>query len=184
MAADGVAACAAAWARGDTAERARRGAALGLSLDDATAAKVDAALAAANGRRRVNLLGPSDVLRAALEALESPHGIATLHGGAGRFDTAKTTLCLAVVRAPKKGAKTGAPAVVVGIGACWPDKPTPGRVWSEVGPYRLARFGEDPEAPRAVRAARRRCRADRAGEGVSGRDAVTKDDARLIGLSR
>lgn len=135
MAADGIAACAEAWARGDAAERTKRGAALGLSLDDATAAKVDAALAGANGRRRVNLLGPADVLRAALEALASPHGIATLHAGAGRFDTAKTSLCLAVVRAPKKGAKAGAPAVVVGIGVCWPDRPTPGRVWSEVGPW-------------------------------------------------
>jgi uncharacterized protein (TIGR02996 family) len=81
-------------------------------------------LAAANGKRRNNLLTVADVDAAIDEARTSPTGIAVRHGGAQLLG--KTTLCLAV--------KDGR-SVVVGIDWCWADKPTPGRVWKELGPW-------------------------------------------------
>lgn len=91
-------------------------------------ATVEVLFASVNGKRRSFLLRVEDVRATAEEALASPIGIAVRHGGAERASMTKTSLCLGV-RTPD-----GA-AVVVGLGAAWADRPSPGRVWKELGPW-------------------------------------------------
>jgi uncharacterized protein (TIGR02996 family) len=85
---------------------------------------LDALLAAANGRRRTQLLARADVDEAVAEALASPHGVAVRHGG--RKLLAMTTMCLAV-KAPR--------GVVVGIRAIVADRPSPGVAWKNLQPW-------------------------------------------------
>lgn len=92
------------------------------------ATDVMAALAAlveqANGKRKKFRLTVDEVMRAVADARDDPHGIAVRHAGAEPL--AKTSICVAV-----KVAK----GVVVGVAQCWADRPTPGRAWSELGPW-------------------------------------------------
>lgn len=117
--------CVAAWKRGDGPLRDEAARALGIELDDATVAKLDALLEEANGKRRKFILTPGDLLLVVREACDSPHGIAVRHGGADL--ASKTTLALGV-KPPKKD------KVVLGIASCW-DRPSPGRVWKELQPW-------------------------------------------------
>jgi uncharacterized protein (TIGR02996 family) len=123
-----VEACATAWAKGDLSRCEEQARALGLRLDAKAAVAIGKLLETVNGRRRTFLLTHADVLRAALEALDSPHGIGVRHGGGDKHTLGKTSLCLAVK--PKKRA-----AVVIGLGLSWADRPTAGRVWSSLGPW-------------------------------------------------
>ena len=121
---DDLETCATAWKAGDLALRDAAAHRLGIALDDTTAGALAAALERANGRRRALVLSYADVLRAILEARNSPHGIAVRH--AGNEAQSKTSLCLAVTRDG---------GVVVGVGECWGDRPTPGQIWKQVGPW-------------------------------------------------
>ncbi len=87
---------------------------------------IETLLAAANGKRKKLLLTRADIDQAIADALADPHGIAVRHGGAEILG--KSTLCLAVRPVRRAG-------VVVGIRTCYADRPTPGRVWKEVGPW-------------------------------------------------
>ena len=132
---------------------------LGIRLDAKAAALLTDALAKANAKRRTLVLGYEDLLRAAQEAVASPHGIAVRHGGAEVLK--RTSLCLAVK------AKQG---VVVGVGQCVADRPTPGQVWRELGPWQqdFARNVEKASAWATKRAS------DRATVAVSGKPAKPK----------
>src|SRR5262245_31820098 len=93
---------------------------------DGLPAALVALLDKVNGKRRKLLLTRDDVAQTIQEALASEHGIAVRHGGAEAL--AKTTLCVAIKPPKRQG-------VVVGIALCWADRPTPGRGWSELGPW-------------------------------------------------
>jgi len=136
----------AAWKAGDSKARDAAARVLGVKLDDKLAGAITALLDKANGKRRKFLLSYADVLRAVSEAVASPHGIAVRHGGAEFLG--KTSLCLAVKRGD---------GVVIGIGVCWADRPTPGRLWKPLGPWQqdFARNVEKATAWAAAKAADR-----------------------------
>ncbi|MBA2538096.1 MAG: TIGR02996 domain-containing protein [Deltaproteobacteria bacterium] len=91
-------------------------------LPDALVALLDKV----SGKRRKLLLTRADIAQTIQEALVSEHGIAVRHGGAEPMS--KTTLCIAIKPPKRQG-------VVVGIATCWADRPTPGRAWSDLGPW-------------------------------------------------
>lgn len=136
--------CVAAWKRGDSPARDEAARAIGIELDDATVAKLDALLEEANGKRRKFILTPGDLLVVVREACDSPHGIAVRHGGADL--ASKTTLALAV-KPPRKD------TVILGVASCW-DRPSPGRIWKELQPWQ-ADFARNVEKTGAWVAAKK-----------------------------
>jgi uncharacterized protein (TIGR02996 family) len=98
------------------------------SLDADLTAKITKLVAKANGGRRTFLMTLDDVLGAIDDAVADPNGVAVRHGGSDPFAQNHTTLCLAV-RPPNTT------HVVVGIGHCRADRPTPGRIWKPISPW-------------------------------------------------
>ena len=99
---------------------------LGLALDDDARRLLLAALAAANGTRKVRLLEPAHLVAAAAEALESPAGYAVRHGGEANDGTQRTTLCLAY---------RDAEGVTIGVGLSGAAGAGPGRTWKALQPW-------------------------------------------------
>lgn len=97
---------------------------LGLALDDTARRRLLAALAAANGTRKVRLLEATHLVAAAAEALE--RGYAVRHGGEANDGTQRTTLCLAV---------RDGDAVTVGVGLSGAAGAGPGRTWQSLQPW-------------------------------------------------
>lgn len=117
----------AAWDAGDRDAVSRTAAELGVVFDEATIEKLSRLLERGNGRRDSFLLQIGDVLHAVEEAALGEAGIAVRHGGGEKLSPGKTTVCLAV--------KTDDARVVVGIGSCFADGPSPGRVWKSLSPW-------------------------------------------------
>jgi uncharacterized protein (TIGR02996 family) len=120
--------CADAWISGDVKARDTAARAIGITLDADVVKKIDALLVKANGKRKKFTLGVVDVLGTISDALANPLGIGVRHAGAELMG--RTSLCIAVQSGDPKKKGT-----IVGIGSCWSDRPSPGRVWTDLQPW-------------------------------------------------
>ncbi|MGZ3418346.1 MAG: TIGR02996 domain-containing protein [Polyangiales bacterium] len=99
---------------------------LGLAVGARDREKLAAALARANGTRKVRLLESGQLVAAAEDALRSDFGFGIRHGGEANDGTQRTTLCLAV-RVDD--------VLTIGVGLSGASGASPGRTWSSLQPW-------------------------------------------------